>query len=228
MKNLGLTTASSVLVLVSGLAVAQQERTPTAGAEPARECLHELDRVKQRYDQAQLSDSVRNEVQQLSESARILGQSGRAEACEAIVESISSMTEEHQKEMQEQQGLQALRTATRVTDYTGILKASAVNGSTVRNMQNEELGLIEETVIDPESGEIGYVVLSVGGFLGVGERLVAVPWDELRIVESDDGADPYYVIEASKNYLEQRQSLGEENWPRELEEGWNPDGTDQE
>jgi len=235
MKKFGLTAASSVFFLATGLAMAQQEaatdqmtgEASVARDQPAQGCLDELERVRQQYGQAQLSDSVRNEVQQLSESARILGEAGRAEACDNLVQTISSMTEDDQQRRQEREGLQALRNAPPVTEYEGIVKTSTINGAAIRNMQNEELGTIEETVIDPQSGEISYVVLSVGGFLGVGERLVAVPWEELRIVEAEEeGSASYYVVEASKNYLEQRQPLTGEDWPSELQEQWNPSAQD--
>lgn len=223
MKSLGLTAAASTLILMSGIAAAQQDRATerTVNREPARECLDELDRVKRQYDQAQLSDTVREEVDQLSESARILGEAGREDACDTMVETISNMTEESHSRTLEKEGLHALRDAPLVTDYDGIVRASDVTGATVRNMENEELGTIEEAVIEASSGEISYVALSVGGFLGVGERLVAVPWKELRFVRDDDG-DSFYVIEASREYLENREALSGDSWPRELEEDWEP------
>jgi sporulation protein YlmC with PRC-barrel domain len=223
MKYLGLTAA----ILISGVAVAQQETQTgrTMEDQPAQRCLDGLEQAKKQYDQAQLSESARNEVRQLSQSAKILGERGDQEGCQNIVESIESITEDDRSRMQEEQSMQALRNAQPVTEYSGIVKASAINGTSVRNMENEELGTIEETVIDPRTGEISYVALSVGGFVGVGERLIAVPWEELRIVEGEEGMqgdETYYVVEASKSYLEQRQALGEGDWPQELTDEWNP------
>jgi sporulation protein YlmC with PRC-barrel domain len=222
MKYLGLTAASSVLVLMWGTADAQQQTRTSkmTHAEPAQECLDDLARLERQHEQAQLSESAREEVRQLTESARMLGERGRKDACETMVETISSISEEDRSRTMEQEGRQAHLDAPRVSDYEGIFKVSSINGATVRNLENEELGSIEDTVIDPRSGEISYVVLSIGGFLGVGEKLVAVPWDQLRIVESDDEDGPYYVVDATRETLERREGLDDDDWPRELKDRW--------
>jgi sporulation protein YlmC with PRC-barrel domain len=67
------------------------------------------------------------------------------------------------------------------------LRASELIGAQVRNPENENLGEIEELVI--ASGR-DMVVLSVGGVLHVGDKLVAVPYEDLRV--SADG-DTFYV-----------------------------------
>lgn len=226
MKITGLTSISSMLILMSGVAVAQQETAADrhVANEPATECLNELDRVTQRYDEAQLSDAARREVRQLRESAKSLGQRGNEEACDSIVKTISDIADEDQSRAEERaQEAESMRAqdARPVTEYEGIIKASAINGAAVRNLQDEELGSVEDTILDPRSGEISYVVLSVGGFLGVGQRLVAVPWDELRVAEDGEGQS-YYVVDASKSYLEQRPGLDEQNLPKELSEEWQP------
>jgi len=50
----------------------------------------------------------------------------------------------------------------------------------VKNLQNENLGKINDLVFDPESGRISYAVVSIGGVLGVGDKLIAVPVTSLR------------------------------------------------
>ena len=54
-------------------------------------------------------------------------------------------------------------------------KANKVIGMEVKNYQNEKLGKVEDLGIDLESGRIAHVVLSIGGFLGIGDTLIAVP-----------------------------------------------------
>lgn len=66
----------------------------------------------------------------------------------------------------------------------GAYKASALVGKSVRNLQGKELGQIEELVI-ATTGEVAYAVLSFGGFLGMGDKLFAVPWTALA--HSPDG-----------------------------------------
>lgn len=68
-----------------------------------------------------------------------------------------------------------------VTDvsYQGDWRASKVVGLNVYNNQNENVGTINDLLTD-KSGNIKAAVISVGGFLGVGARLVAVPFDKMK------------------------------------------------
>jgi hyperosmotically inducible protein len=54
-------------------------------------------------------------------------------------------------------------------------KASDVIGMTVKNYQDEKLGKVEDLAVDVESGRVVQVILSTGGFIGIGDRLTAVP-----------------------------------------------------
>jgi sporulation protein YlmC with PRC-barrel domain len=64
----------------------------------------------------------------------------------------------------------------------GNWRASKVVGLSVYNDNNESLGTINDLLMD-KSGNIKGVVLGVGGFLGVGEHLVAVPFDKIKFVD---------------------------------------------
>jgi len=61
------------------------------------------------------------------------------------------------------------------------LSASTLIGNEVRNREGEDLGRIEDFMMDRETGRVAYAVLSFGGFLGVGNKLFAVPWDAFTI-----------------------------------------------
>ncbi len=59
----------------------------------------------------------------------------------------------------------------------GLLLASELMNVTVIDAQDEEIGGIDEVIVDPEGGIFGAVV-SVGGFLGIGAKQVALSWNE--------------------------------------------------
>jgi sporulation protein YlmC with PRC-barrel domain len=65
--------------------------------------------------------------------------------------------------------------------FQGNWRASKVVGLSVYNEKNETLGSINDLLMD-KNGDIKAVVLGVGGFLGVGEHLVAVPFDKMKFV----------------------------------------------
>ena len=70
----------------------------------------------------------------------------------------------------------ALTVSLQAKDALGnVEKATKLIGTDVRNASDQNIGKIEDLVADLESGRVLYAVVSVGGFLGVGDRLVAVP-----------------------------------------------------
>jgi len=62
-----------------------------------------------------------------------------------------------------------------------VFSAGVLIGDRVRNRAAEELGTIEEIMVDVSSGRIAYAVLSFGGFLGIGDKLFAIPWKSLEL-----------------------------------------------
>lgn len=70
----------------------------------------------------------------------------------------------------------------------GDLRASKLIGANVYNDANENIGDINEIVLHPD-GKIAAVVIGVGGFLGLGERDVAVPFDHIKMsVDADNNS----------------------------------------
>jgi sporulation protein YlmC with PRC-barrel domain len=79
--------------------------------------------------------------------------------------------------------------------------ASKIIGANVKNTQGENLGKIDELIIDPHDARIKTAVVSVGGVLGIGAKSVAVPWDKVTM---GSGTDRDTVIVAmGRDELEQ-------------------------
>ncbi|MCA6122285.1 PRC-barrel domain-containing protein [Bradyrhizobium sp. WSM 1704] len=72
-------------------------------------------------------------------------------------------------------------TSTTSTSYTGNWRTSKVVGLSVYNDKNESVGSINDLLME-KGGAIKAVVVGVGGFLGVGEHLVALPLDKVKFV----------------------------------------------
>jgi sporulation protein YlmC with PRC-barrel domain len=75
----------------------------------------------------------------------------------------------------------ATATTTAPSSFQGNWRSSKMAGLNVYNDSNESIGSINDTLMD-KSGNIKAVVIGVGGFLGLGEHLVAVPFDEVKFV----------------------------------------------
>jgi hypothetical protein len=73
----------------------------------------------------------------------------------------------------------AATTTTTTTSASGDWRASKMAGLKVYNDANESIGSINDLLMD-KSGNVKIAVIGVGGFLGMGEHLVAVPFDKLK------------------------------------------------
>jgi hypothetical protein len=62
-----------------------------------------------------------------------------------------------------------------------LMGAGTLLGEDVYNGNDEKLGDIKEFMLEMDTGTVAYAVLSFGGFLGLGEKLFAVPWDALEL-----------------------------------------------
>jgi sporulation protein YlmC with PRC-barrel domain len=90
-----------------------------------------------------------------------------------------------------------------------MMSALTVTGDSVKNSAGEDLGRIEDLVIDMESGRVNYAVLSFGGFLGVGGKLFAVPWEALEL----DAESNVFILDIEKAALADAPESEPEYWP---------------
>jgi PRC-barrel domain len=79
-------------------------------------------------------------------------------------------------------------------------RASNLIGSSIRNAANEPIGDINDLLIGA-NGEVSAVVVGVGGFLGIGEKNVALPFNELSFSKNENG-NTVVMSKATKQTLE--------------------------
>lgn len=92
---------------------------------------------------------------------------------------------------------------------TQLLSAGTLQGDPVINLEGEEIGRVEELMIDLDSGHVGYAVLSFGGFMGMGRKLFAVPWQALTV----DLERECLVLDVPKEVLQEAPGFDPDNWP---------------
>jgi sporulation protein YlmC with PRC-barrel domain len=93
--------------------------------------------------------------------------------------------------------------------YPKVLSSSSICSDHVKNAAGEELGKIQDLMIDVNSGRIAYAVLSFGGFLKMGNKLFAVPWQVLQL----DAVNKEFILNVDKRVLENAPGFDKENWP---------------
>jgi sporulation protein YlmC with PRC-barrel domain len=97
-----------------------------------------------------------------------------------------------------------------------VMSASTLEGDEVMNRAGEKLGTIEEIMLDVPTGRIAYAVLSSGGFLGVADKLFAVPWNALTL----DPENHCFLLDVSKERLRKAPSFDKDHWPSMADERW--------
>ena len=97
-----------------------------------------------------------------------------------------------------------------------VLSASTLKGDKVVNHQGEDLGKIEELMVDLDHGRIAYAVLSFGGFLGMGDKLFAIPWQAFSV----DTVQKRLILNAKKELLEKATGFDKSNWPNMADPAW--------
>ena len=97
-----------------------------------------------------------------------------------------------------------------------LIRGNTFIGADVQNPQGQNLGDIKDIVIDRASGRIAYAVVSFGGFLGMGEKLFAVPWGAFsQKVDKDT-----FVLNVDKERLKNAPGFDAHNWPQMASREW--------
>ena len=94
-----------------------------------------------------------------------------------------------------------------------MLSATTAIGDRIVNEVGEDLGELKEVMIDVNSGHIAYAVLSFGGFLGLGDKLFAIPWQALRLEPESHS----FVLSVDREVLEDAPGFDKDDWPETTE-----------
>ena len=105
-----------------------------------------------------------------------------------------------------------MNTTEQSTEVATLLAISEIKGARVINFQNQDVGEIDDLLIEPDTGQIRFAVVSVGGFLGIGSTRVAVPWQALQITRENGRVR--YMLDATKERLEKAPRVEGKNYER--------------
>ena len=90
-----------------------------------------------------------------------------------------------------------------------LLSTETLLGSDVKNPQGQDVGDLKQLMLDPHTGRVMYAVVAMGGFLGMGEKSVIVPWNALEVAR--DGKS--LVLNVSPQMLPQAPSYAKDKEP---------------
>jgi len=103
------------------------------------------------------------------------------------------------------------------TNHTGphpnnpvkFLTANSIIGDKVYNHHDEKIGSIKDIMIDMQNGRIEYVVIEIGGFLGIGEKFFAIPFQLLKL----DAKNYSFILNQDKAILHDAPGFDKDHWP---------------
>jgi len=96
-----------------------------------------------------------------------------------------------------------------MNNHTRALSASSLNGTNVVNPMGENLGHVEDLMIDLNTGRILYTVLSFGGILGIGNKLFAVPFEAFGIDQDNED----FILDVDQERLKNAPGFDKNDWP---------------
>lgn len=97
-----------------------------------------------------------------------------------------------------------------------VLSATTMIGDSIRNPEGKDLGKLEELMLDVDEGCVAYAVLSFGGFLGIGNKLFAIPFEALEL-RADEHA---FTLDIDEETLENAPGFDKDNWPKTIDREW--------
>jgi sporulation protein YlmC with PRC-barrel domain len=97
-----------------------------------------------------------------------------------------------------------------------VMGASSLSGDSVVDRNGDSLGEIKEIMVDVPTGRVAYAVLSFGGFLGIADKLFAVPWSALTL----DTEHKQFILDVDKNRLKDAPGFDMDHWPSMAQPTW--------
>jgi PRC-barrel domain len=97
-------------------------------------------------------------------------------------------------------------------------KSSELVGLSVRTVKDEEKGKIKDLMIGHD-GRVVYAAVSFGGFLGVGDKLFAVPFEAIHVVKNGDKIE-FARIDVTEETIKNRQGFNQDRWPDQADQSF--------
>jgi sporulation protein YlmC with PRC-barrel domain len=101
-------------------------------------------------------------------------------------------------------------------NHVNAFRVDKIIGSRVINLEGENIGTIDNLVLDVDTGDILYAALEFGGFMDIGDKLFAVPWQSLTAVP----AEGIFILDQSKKKLEKAPGFDKNHWPDIGDKAW--------
>lgn len=173
------------------------------------DCKHELDEVQEEAQKLELSNDFRTKLSQLRQSALLLAENDQEGLCDEVAESMKDMVNERRKVLAQEKRERALKTAPTITSYDRVIDLETLLDADVYDPEGDDLGTVHAVTVDAATGKVAYVVITYGGFLGFGEKLLPIPFTQLHMTEQRG----MLVLDISRDLLDETPGIDPPPWP---------------
>ena len=97
-----------------------------------------------------------------------------------------------------------------------IVPTSRLGSYDVVNREGQDLGQVQNFMLDMKHGRVSFVVVSFGGTLGLSDKWFALPWEMLRW----EPADKKFIANLPPEALDQAPGIDKHKWPHEVDLSW--------
>ena len=97
-----------------------------------------------------------------------------------------------------------------------VMAAATLDGNKVLSSDGDDVGKVKDIMLDVRSGRIAYAVLSSGGFLGIGDKLLAIPWHALTL----DTERKCFQLAMSSERIKNAPGFDKDHWPSMADAKW--------
>ncbi|KMZ11418.1 antigen [Candidatus Burkholderia humilis] len=97
-----------------------------------------------------------------------------------------------------------------------VMTASTLDDNSVQSSDGHDVGSLKEIMLDVGCGRIAYAVLSSGGFLGIGDKLIAIPWSALTL----DTDNRSFRLAATAEQVHNSPGFDKDTWPSMADHVW--------
>ncbi|HVW53558.1 MULTISPECIES: PRC-barrel domain-containing protein [unclassified Trinickia] len=97
-----------------------------------------------------------------------------------------------------------------------VMAASTLDGDKILSTDGDEVGKVKDIMLDVQTGRIAYVVMSSGGFLGIGDKLMAIPWSALTL----DTTRKCFLLALSSERIRNAPGFDKQHWPSMADATW--------
>lgn len=95
-----------------------------------------------------------------------------------------------------------------------MVRASKLMGMNIQNSAGENVGKINDIVLDAQRGKVNYVAVTYGGFLGIGNKMFAVPFAAFKIRPNpSDRSQTVLMLDVTQKQMEGAVGFDEDHWP---------------